>query len=247
MSNNGELRLAIAGFLAGVLLIGGAIGLYLLFVTPELAKCADPDACLEPTADFLERYGDATSCDWYELHVCIVPLGDVPLDLVDRLVAYYEAEYGLRVSVLRPITLKPGMDTERPGQVEADLLREYFYKEYFVYDQSDDAILIGLTAIDIYTDDRPEWNWFFGQTYRFQGADGPRQAIISTYRMDPVSWGQPADNEVRDRRVRTLMNKYIALTFYGLELNDNPSSVLYRQISSLGDLDRINERIPIER
>jgi hypothetical protein len=44
-----------------------------------------------------------------------------------------------------------------------------------------------------------------------------------------------------------MMNKYIALTYYGLELNDDRRSVLYRQISSLGDLDRIDERIPLER
>jgi hypothetical protein len=65
--------------------------------------------------------------------------------------------------------------------------------------------------------------------------------------MDPVSWGEPADDEVRNRRVRTMMNKYVAMTYYGLQLNDDPRSVLYRQISSLGDLDHIDERIPLER
>jgi predicted Zn-dependent protease len=266
---------AALALIAGILLVGGAIGLFLLLGgkpgakdegaepaveqprdredatasddAPSPAKCADPDACLEPAVELVDRYGDPTSCDWFELHICIVPLGDVPRDLVDHLVAYYEAEYGLRISVLRPVTLPAGMDSERPGQVEADQLREFFFTEYFVYDQSEEAILIGLTAIDIYTEERPEWRWFFGGTYGFAGQDRPRQAIISSYRMDPVSWGEPADDEVRNQRVRTMMNKYVAMTYYGLQLNDDPRSVLYRQISSLSDLDHIDERIPLER
>ena len=269
MSNDGELKVAIVAFIAALMLVGGALGLFLVFVAspgtrepsrtrdrpsllelltrPEPARCADPDACLEPAVEFLDRYGDPTSCDSYELHICIVPLGEVPRDLVDHLVAYYETEYGLRISVLRPISLPAGMDSKRPGQVEANKLREFFFREYFAYDQNEETILIGLTAIDIYTEDRPEWRWFFGGTYGFAGQDRPRQAIVSAYRMDPVSWGEPADDEVRNRRVRTMMNKYIALTYYGLELNDDRRSVLYRQISSLGDLDRIDERIPLER
>ncbi len=138
-----------------------------LLTPPEPAKCADPEACLNPSPELLGRYGDPTSCDSNELHICIVPLGDVPLDLVEHLVAYYKAEYGLSISVLRPITLRPGMDTERPGQIAVDDLRNLFREDYTIYDQHNETILLGLTAIDIYTRDRPEWRWHFGSTYKF--------------------------------------------------------------------------------
>ncbi len=42
------------------------------------------------------------------------------------------------------------------------------------------------------------------------------------------------------------MNKYVALTYYGLELSDDPQSGLYRLIGGLGALDRIDERIPVK-
>ncbi|HEU0072562.1 MAG TPA: hypothetical protein VFS30_00985 [Dehalococcoidia bacterium] len=284
---------AVIGLLAGIVLIGSAIGLFLLLGgssepnndggqaandqrrddeaseqsggrsrerqpvidlgdnppagSNEAMRCAEPDACIQPSPELLRRYPDATSCDWYERRVCIVPLGDVPVDLIQHLVDYYAAEYELEVRVLRPITLDEGLDTERPGQVEADVLRQYFSTQYFVYDRDLDAILIGLTPLDIYTAERPEWRWFFGQTYGYLNEPLPNQAIISFFRMDPVNWCEPEDVELRNRRVRTLMNKYVALTYYGLQLNDDPESVLYRLIGSVGALDRIDERIPLER
>jgi hypothetical protein len=210
VDDDGELRIAILAFVAAAILIGSAIGLFLLIAgepgtsnsptdttaqqqreqqdtTPgpgsqpsvqdakeqplerrslleilglapsrEPPKCADVDACRKPSPELLARYPDATSCDWYERRVCIVPLGDVPVELVDHLVDYYATEYELEVRVLRPITLDEGLDSERPGQVEADVLRQYFSTQYFVYDRDLDAILIGLTPLDIYTAERPE-------------------------------------------------------------------------------------------
>ena len=294
MDDNSDFTPALVALVAGIILVGSALGLFLLLsespgaeerdrVTTteragdqeedaesgergsenddgpslrdllellepsEPARCADPDACREPSPELLEQYGDPTSCDWFDLIICIVPIGDVPVDLLQHLVDYYEAEYGLDVRVLRAISVDADLDTVRAGQIEADLLREYFFTEYFVYDQNEASILIGLTAIDIYTAERPEWNWFFGGTYRFPGEERPRQAVISIYRMDPVSWGDRADDDLRNQRVRKLMNKYVALTYYGLELNDDPDSVMFRTLGGLGALDRIDERIPEER
>ena len=292
MEEDSGLGAAIAALVAGIIVIGSAIGLFLLLAggpgadesdsraaseqrqddeallpsgqqsrerQPVLdfgddlvagskasVRCFEPDDCVQPSTELIRRYNDDTSCDWYAPRICIVPLGNVPVDLIEHLTEYYKAEYDLDVRVLRPIRLDEGLDDGRPGQVTADLLREYFFTDYFFYDQDSEAILIGLTAIDIYTPERPEWRWFFGGTFRFAGDENPRQSIISIYRMDPVNWSEPEDVELRNRRVRTLMNKYVALSYYGLQLNDDPESVLYRLIGGLADLDRIDERIPLD-
>ena len=207
-------------------------------------NCLAPDSCRQPTLTLLNLTGlSAKNCDGTGRRVCLVPLGEVPADLVLHLIAYYDSEYELELRVLPSVPLESGFDRDR--QLEVETLHkklEYTYPEQF-YDP--DVVLIGLTYIDIYTADTPEWNWFFGGTYRAPADRLPRQALLSAFRMDPVNWGEKRDDDLRNKRVRTLMNKYIAMTYYGLALNDNPRSVLFRQIASLRALDRIDERIPV--
>jgi hypothetical protein len=167
-----------------------------------------------------------------------VPLGYLPKDLVDHLVAYYQAEYGLELHVLPTVSLAR-MEWSRPGQVAAEDLENLYTSAYIRLYNDRNVVLIGLTSLDIYTPERPEWKWFFGYT-------GDRHAVISAFRMEPVNWGERMNDDLRNKRVRTLMNKYIAMEYYGLPLNDNPRSVLYRLIGSLGTLDGIDERIPVQ-
>ncbi|HEY7679844.1 MAG TPA: hypothetical protein VIC04_04940, partial [Terriglobia bacterium] len=207
-------------------------------------NCLAPDSCRQPTLSLLGLTGlNAKNCEGSGRRVCLVPLGEVPADLVLHLVDYYDSEYELELRVLPSVPLESGFD--RDQQLEADGLHwvlERTYPEQF-YDP--DVVLIGLTSIDIYTAHTPEWSWFFGATYRAPADELPRQAILSAFRMDPVNWGGRRNDALRDKRVRTLMNKYIAMTYYGLPLNDNPRSVLFRQITSLQTLDGIDERIPV--
>jgi hypothetical protein len=50
---------------------------------------------------------------------------------------------------------------------------------------------------------------------------------------------------VRDRRLRVLMNRSIARGYFGLPENNDPGTLLYQTISSVGQLDRTDERIPV--
>ena len=220
--------------------MAAAIGAFLIFAGEGASpSCLDPNSCREATPEFAAAYNDPAACDGQEKRICLVPLGEVPKDLVDHLVAYYEDEYDLTLHVLPALDLEPGFDVLRPGQLEAKDLQNLFAAAYGRQSRDANAVLIGLTSIDIYTQNRAEWNWFFGQI------SGGRSALISVYRMDPVNWGKKRNDDLRNKRVRTLMNKYVAMGHYGLPLNDNPRSVLYRLIGSLYALDRIDERIPV--
>ena len=169
--------------------------------------------------------------------LCLVPLGYVPKNLVDHLVDYYTDEYDLTLHVLPAVSLA-GHALSRPGQIEAHYLERLYSSTYAKQYRDRNVVLIGLTSLDIYTGDRPDWNWFFGYT-------GSRHAVISAFRMDPVNWRERTDDDLRNRRVRTLMNKYVAMEYYGLPLKDNRRSVLYRLIGGLDTLDGIDERIPV--
>lgn len=248
-------RQAVVAFLGGVAIMVVALGAFLLFVgggdadhsatrpsgltvrRTERPNCLNPNACREPTPEFAAAYNNPEACDGSGKRVCLVPLGYVPKDLVEHLVDYYAAEYGLELHVLPTVSLAR-MEWSRPGQMEAEALENLYTSAYFRSYNDGNVVLIGLTSLDIYTAERPEWKWFFGYT-------GDRHAVISAFRMDPVNWGLRVNDELRNKRVRTLMNKYIAMEYYGLPLNDNPRSVLYRLIGGLGTLDRIDERIPV--
>jgi predicted Zn-dependent protease len=163
-------------------------------------------------------------------------LGEVPKDLVDHLVAYYRTEYDLGVRVLPTVSLE-GLTWNRPGQMEAHYLESLYAKAYPLLYRDRNVILIGLTSLDIYTADQ-NWNWFFGHS-------GSGKALFSLYRMDPVNWGKRVNDDLRNKRVRTLMNKYVGLNYYNLPLSDNPRNVMYRLIGGLDTLDGIDERIPL--
>jgi predicted Zn-dependent protease len=257
-----ELRSAVLALLGGVLIMTAVIGLFLTFVgngdgdggpgrpretilqklglAQAGPKCLEPDACRTPTPEFAAAYRDSQACEGTERRICLVPLGEVPKDLVDHLVAYYRDEYRLSLHVLPAVELEPGFRYGRDRQLEAEYLRVMYTDAYPQYVGDRNVLLIGLTSIDIYTPEMPNWRWFFGYL------DG-NTAVISLFRMDPPNWGQRRDDGLRNKRVRTLMNKYVALGHYKLRLNDDPRSVLFQRIGGLDALDAIDERIPLPR
>ncbi|HLG11563.1 MAG TPA: hypothetical protein VI876_07375, partial [Dehalococcoidia bacterium] len=77
--------------------------------------CADSNACRRPSPELRAAYTNPRACAGTGRRLCLVPIGDVPKDLVDHLVEYYQAEYGLSLHVVPAVELTPGSDPERPG------------------------------------------------------------------------------------------------------------------------------------
>ncbi len=46
-------------------------------------------------------------------------------------------------------------------------------------------------------------------------------------------------------RVRKMLNKYIAIGYYGLPVSTDPYSITYDHIGGVYDLDRMDEHIPV--
>jgi predicted Zn-dependent protease len=56
-----------------------------------------------------------------------------------------------------------------------------------------------------------------------------------------VIQGRSADHELVMRRLQKMVTKNIGILYYGLHGNDDPGSVLYRNVGGNSELDRMSE------
>jgi hypothetical protein len=173
--------------------------------------------------------------------VYVIPLGEVSEPHLPTLATFYRDRYRIPVETLDRLPLGSlEIDADRE-QVIAESLHALMRRAY--PDQAADpgALLIGITAQDMYTQARPDWRWAFADRV------GARSAVISTYMMAPGRVGFPFSvfeqrrPGLLEERLRKMVTKTIALQYYGMATNDDPRSVLYGRVLGVADLDAISE------
>jgi len=163
-----------------------------------------------------------------------IPLGNFSRAPLTRLVTYYKRKSGVSAISTAGLPLEfAAIDTLR-RQVIAEEVVELMKRKYPKLAEDPNAILIGLTDQDMYIREK---TWQFAFSYRTEG----RFAVVSSARMNPVNLGEPADDDLLDRRMRKMVTKNIGLLYYLLPANNNPKSALYRNISGVEDLDNMGE------
>jgi predicted Zn-dependent protease len=166
--------------------------------------------------------------------VYFVPLGNISSLSLESLVSFYKRKFGL------PIKTLPGLQLERSSvdwqrrQLVAEELIEFMKRGYPRLASDSRAILIGITEFDMYI---RKYNWQFSFSYRAQD----RFAVVSSARLNPVSFGQPADQALLHTRLRKAITKDIGILYFHLPQSNSPRSVLYRSILGIDDLDRVGE------
>lgn len=164
--------------------------------------------------------------------IYFAPMADFPPEALDELADYYEESWELDVRVLSPITIEASAKPSGNSQLDAFELVDQIQRAYLL--DSKPAGVIGFVTYDVRaypTDDF--WNF---------GAVNPSgYAVISTARMNPLSFGEPADEDLLVERLRKMTTRYIALTYVRLPYSADPRSVLYKPIRSVQDLDRLGE------
>jgi predicted Zn-dependent protease len=183
------------------------------------------------------------SCDGAGRRVCLVPLGRVSPDLVEHLVEHFPERYGLEVAVLRPLPVPDRLvDTDRE-QIRGSALIEYMRGEFPGVSWDSNAVLIGLTPLDLYFEKPDPLRFAFG----VKGTAEDPKAVASTFRMNPETYEQRQDDGLLHARARKMVSRYVGLLYYGLALRSDPSSVLYESIGGLSDLDRIGDSLPVPK
>lgn len=163
-----------------------------------------------------------------------VPLGDFPAATARELASFYRKKYGLQIQILPNVQLTQAAMNPDREQLIAEQAIEIMKQANPRLKNDPQAILIGLTSTDMYI---AKYNWRFSFSYRDQG----KYAVVSTGRMDLPVVKKPASPKLVLTRLRKMVTKNVGILYYHLPQNDNPRSVLYRNVGGLSELDFMGE------
>jgi predicted Zn-dependent protease len=180
------------------------------------------------------------SCEGSGQRICLVPLGNVSGDLVGHLVDRYRHEYGLEIRVLDNKSIPTELADAEREQVGGIALIEYMGALVPEAYADPDAIVVGLTPVDIYFEER-DWRFAF-----WVSNDHMNKGVVSFFRMNPETFGMDRDDSLLYTRVRKVVTHLIGTLYYRLPGSDDPRSVMYNNVLSLDDLDLMDEKLPIE-
>lgn len=224
----------------------------------------DFDRCFQAQRELQDVSSD--TCEGEGRRVCLVPLGQVSPELMVHLVDSYEEQYGLDVAIMRPIGIADyivNRDRKQAGllpvpgplrsflpdilagtdddQIGGSVLIAYMNAALPEEADDPDVVLIGVTPLDIYFENE-DWRYAFG----VRGFYDDPKAVVSTFRMNPESFGYETDVELLHSRARKMISKFVGLLYYGLDESPDPTSPVYNRIRSLSDLDRLSEPLRLE-
>lgn len=163
-----------------------------------------------------------------------VPVGAFPEDWLADLVARYDRTLGLRVEVMPPIPIDPSIvDPERRQLIAEKVV--LLIKDVNPTVADDPRVsIVGLTTHDMFIQ---AFSWRFAFGYR----EDDRIAVVSSARMDPTFFDQPANQALLEARFRKILAKNIGHVYYRRPLSRDRRSIMYGHIMGLDDLDYIRE------
>jgi predicted Zn-dependent protease len=167
--------------------------------------------------------------------VYLVPLGAPDPPFLVSVAEHLEQRYQLRVIRLAPLALDESAVDNHRRQLVAEALIALMRREYPREAEDGSAVLVGITAHDLYIASYTKWRWAF--SYRM----GERFAVVSTARMDDAAWGGRPDPQRLEVRLRKMVTKNLGILYFGLDQTSDRRSVMFGPILGLGDLDSIGE------
>jgi predicted Zn-dependent protease len=168
--------------------------------------------------------------------VLIVPMGDAPIAIIDQLCRAYATRWRIRVERGPSTPIDESLVDRSRGQVVAgralDWLEQRFRREAAT------RVVIGVTDRDQYIAGR---SWRFAFSLRRARTGGHGLAVVSVARMRPEFYEFPPDEPLLTRRLGTMLTKNIGVLYFGKSLSEDPTSVMYENVLSIDDLDRMND------
>jgi len=167
--------------------------------------------------------------------IYFVPLGPgVPVPLKE-LADHFRQNYRLNTTVLPELPLSdPRVQDTARFQLIAEALLGYMVRKHPKLSWEPGAVVIGVTAQDMYIS-AFTWNFAFG--YR----EGDRFAVLSTARMDPAWFADPANPDLLRKRLRKAAARMVGFLHYGYRETTDRRSVMFGPVLGIDDLDRLRE------
>jgi predicted Zn-dependent protease len=162
--------------------------------------------------------------------IYFVPLGDFRPTEIEKLIAYYKSKYGLSIETLPHLAIDSTVMNSERLQLTAEAVIASIKDKNPALANDPQAILIGLTTEDMYI---ARYDWQF----TFSGRQEGRYAVVSNARM---SLGKPSADKAHSR-LRKMVTKNIGILYYRLPPNDDPRSVLYKNVGGISELDAMGE------
>ncbi|MFZ5863115.1 MAG: hypothetical protein ACOYXR_09790 [Nitrospirota bacterium] len=169
--------------------------------------------------------------------IYFAPVGDFPREEAFRLADLYRGRYHITATVLPSVSFEgedSPFDWDRE-QVIAEALLDLVRRRHATPATEHDAVLIALTDQDMYIRGR-SWR------YAFSWRDTDRTAVVSSARMDPRFFGEPANPALAKLRLQKMVVRHIGRMYYYLPASNSRNSVLCSPVNGLEDLDSLAER-----
>ncbi len=210
---------------------GPAIVIALLFAvsSPQLRNALFPPHGISPQVAHLPLTAPS-SCglDRSQAKVYLLPLtpGGDRLHL-KPIAAGLNRRYGWHIGVLPPLALTRSAADVGRRQLTVQKVWRSVIDRCSVSAGSARIGVIGVTTLDMWSTDYPEWVWLYSQRFTDDAVPG---AIISTARLsDSINPGRPLD-----QRLRKVVIRDIAVAYLDLPLGSDP---MLTTPSSIGELD----------
>lgn len=167
--------------------------------------------------------------------IYFVPLGPGASASARDLASHFRQTYKLNTSVLPELPLTdPRLQDNERFQLIAEELVGYLARKNPKLSWEPGAVVIGVTAQDMYIR-AFAWNFAFGYH------EGDRFGVLSTARMDPTWFANPANPELLRKRLRKAAARTVGYLYYGYRENTDRRSVMFGPVLSIDDLDRLRE------
>jgi hypothetical protein len=192
----------------------------ILLAGPASAQDVPPAPAPRPTRVYLVAFRDASPS-------------------LETLAAHYRGRYGIAVEVLAPLDIYGAQLNIWRQQVVAEELIGLMRSAYTEIADNPESVMIGLISsfeMYAYGSAAPsilEWR-----------QDG-RFAVISSVSLGSGDFRRPLAPELQDARLQKLVTRNLGMTYFGLPANGDPTSVLFANVGSNEDLDRMGIDLPV--
>ena len=194
---------------------------------------------LSPSASAQENVAPPQAPPQRPTRVYLVALREFTSPSLDSLATHYRNRYGITVEVLPQREIYGAQLNIWRQKVVAEELIGLMRSSYPEIADNPEAAMIGLISsfeMYAYGSSAPsvlDWR-----------QDG-RFAVISTAALDSGNFMHPVSPDLMRARAQKMVTRNLGLTYFGLTLNGDPSSVLFANLGSREDLDRMGPELPV--